>query len=152
MKKRRQLKILDIIEHTAVETQEELQELLVADGFDVTQATVSRDIREMGIIKAIDSKGRYCYRLHHEKTAELVNERLERIFADTARSIDCAGNLVVVKSYVGMGGAMGAAIDAMDLDGVLGTLSGVDTMFMAVRTPERACEICAALTGLIKAE
>ncbi len=152
MKKRRQLRILDILEHSNIETQEELQKQLIEDGFDVTQATVSRDIREMGVIKVADSKGRYCYRMNTERTIDVVNERLERIFADTARSINAAGNIVVVKSYVGMGGAMGAAVEAMNMAGVLGTLSGVDTMLIVVDTPERACQLKETLSAMIKAD
>ncbi len=151
MKQARQKAILEIIASTAVETQEDLQSLLIQKGFDVTQATVSRDIRELGLIKSNTDEG-YRYLVGEAKKAPELGEKFTRIFAEAARSVDSARNLIVVKSYPGMGPAMGTAIDNMRIEGIVGTLAGDDTLLIISHDDAKAVELANALTKLIKVD
>ena len=112
MKKRRQAKILEIISNNDVETQEELQAILLADGYDVTQATISRDIKELRLVKDLSSKGRYVYSTG-KKQMENFTHRAGGIFNETIVNIDYALNTVVIKCFSGMANAACAAIDSM---------------------------------------
>lgn len=151
MKQARQKAILEIIASTAVETQEDLQSLLIQKGFDVTQATVSRDIRELGLIKSSTENG-YRYKVGEAKKAPELSEKFTRIFSEAAHSVDSARNLIVVKSYPGMGPAMGTAIDNMHFEGIVGTLAGDDTLLIISRDDAKAVELSAILSKLIKVD
>ena len=147
MKSKRQAKILEIIEDQNIETQEELTALLLQAGFKVTQATVSRDIKELQIIKIADDKGGYKYAsAFTDKTG--VKARYTRIIIETVISADYANNLVVVKTFSGMAQAAGAAIDAMELEETLGSIAGDDTIMCAVRTVEDTAALMQRLRGL----
>lgn len=137
MKKRRQAKILEIISSNDVETQEELQEALTEYGYEVTQATISRDIKELRLVKDLSSKGRYVYSTG-KKNSENVVHRAGGIFSEAIISTDYALNTVVIKCFSGMANAACAAIDSMNLDEVLGTIAGDDTIFVLCRTEETA--------------
>lgn len=137
MKKRRQAKILEIISSKEVETQEELQETLFKYGYEVTQATISRDIKELRLVKDLSSKGRYIYSTG-KKSSENVAHRAGGIFSEAIISTDYALNTVVIKCFSGMANAACAAIDSMNLDEVLGTIAGDDTIFVLCRTEEKA--------------
>ena len=112
MKKRRQAKILEIISSDDVETQEELQEKLLSHGYEVTQATISRDIKELRLVKDLSSKGRYVYSTG-KKNVENITHRAGGIFNESVISIDFALNTVVIKCFSGMANAACAAIDSM---------------------------------------
>lgn len=139
MKKSRHEKILEIIENNEIETQGELAEMLRADGFKVTQATVSRDIREMGLVKAAASGGRQKY-----EAAKPINEeknRFIRVLRDSVQSLDHAQNLLVIKTGSGMAMAAAAALDHLQFPEVVGCIAGDDTIMAAVRTVEETVQL-----------
>lgn len=138
MKKRRQAKILDIIKNFNIETQEELQERLRESGFEVTQATISRDIKELRLVKELSDNGRYIYSSGKKSTNDSVSARAAGIFVDSVISVDCALNTVCIKCFSGMAGAACAAIDSMHWSDVLGTIAGDDTIFVLCRSENAA--------------
>ena len=134
MKKNRHERILEIITQNEIETQGELARKLRESGFRVTQATVSRDIREMGLVKAAASGGRQKY-----EAAKPVNEeenRFIRVLRDSVQSLDHAQNLLVIKTGSGMAMAAAAALDHLQFPEVVGCIAGDDTIMAAVRTVE----------------
>ena len=138
MKKRRQAKILDIIKNFNIETQEELQERLRESGFEVTQATISRDIKELRLVKELSDSGRYIYSSGKKNTNDSVSARAAGIFADSVISVDYAINIVCIKCFSGMASAACAAIDSMQWNDVLGTVAGDDTIFVLCKTENAA--------------
>ncbi len=140
MKKARHRKIIEIIETYKVETQEELAGFLRQAGFEVTQATVSRDIRELKLYKvsAGDGKQRYAVLKPSEGQAE---DKYIRVLRDAFVSMDMAQNLLVLKTVSGMAMAAAAALDAMEISQVVGCIAGDDTIFVAVRTVEETREL-----------
>lgn len=137
MKKRRQAKILEIISSNDIETQEELQEFLLKYGYDVTQATISRDIKELRLVKDLSVQGRYVYSTG-KKHSDNFTHRAGGIFSETIINIDYALNTIVIKCFPGMANAACAAIDSMNLDEILGSIAGDDTIFILCRTEESA--------------
>ncbi|MDK2918927.1 MAG: transcriptional regulator of arginine metabolism [Candidatus Petromonas sp.] len=132
MKYSRHAKILEIIENNEIETQEELAEYLKNNGFNVTQATVSRDIKELRLIKVLTKNGKYKYATIKQQEG-VLSDRLIKIFKDTVLSIDYAENIIVFKTLVGAANAAAAALDAIDLKEKVGTIAGDDTIFLLVR-------------------
>lgn len=137
MKKRRQAKIIELISQNPIETQEELQDMLMKYGFEVTQATISRDIKELRLVKDLSSEGRYVYS-SGKKSMDVINHRAGGIFNDTIITIDYAMNTVVIKCFTGMANAVCAAIDSMNLDEILGSIAGDDTIFILCRNEDTA--------------
>ena len=137
MKKRRQAKIIELISQNPIETQEELQDMLMKYGFEVTQATISRDIKELRLVKDLSSEGRYVYSTG-KKSMDVINHRAGGIFNDTIITIDYAMNTVVIKCFTGMANAVCAAIDSMNLDEILGSIAGDDTIFILCRNEDTA--------------
>ncbi|MDD6674002.1 MAG: arginine repressor [Eubacteriales bacterium] len=137
MKKRRQAKILELISQNPIETQEELQDMLMKYGFEVTQATISRDIKELRLVKDLSNEGRYVYS-SGKKSMDVINHRAGGIFNDTIITIDYAMNTVVIKCFTGMANAVCAAIDSMNLDEILGSIAGDDTIFILCRNEDTA--------------
>lgn len=136
MKKKRLDKILEIIKNNEIETQAELAAMLRNSGFNVTQATVSRDIRELGLIKTPASKGGQKY-----EAGTHVNEeqrRFIRVMGESVQSVDTAQNILVIKTGSGMAMAVALALDNLRLPEVVGTIAGDDTIMAAVRTSEEA--------------
>ncbi|MGN0484518.1 MAG: arginine repressor [Lachnospiraceae bacterium] len=131
MKSKRQVKILELIRKNNIETQEELSAKLMQEGFHVTQATVSRDIRELKLTKVSTSNGRQKYVALNE-TAEDMVEKYKRIFRDGFISMDMAQNILVIRTVSGMAMAVAAALDAMDCDEIVGSIAGDDTIMCAV--------------------
>lgn len=150
MKFKRQEKILQLIGERMIETQEELLGALLECGFKVTQATISRDIKELNIIKVSDGKGGYKYARHenHEILAESA-KRFHNVFKEAVKNIDCAQNIVLIKTYMGMGSAVGATVDLMQPDFMLGSIAGDDTVLIVTRTTENAEELCVVLKKLL---
>ena len=137
MKADRQAKILELIREYEVGTQEELCEKLNGAGYSVTQATVSRDIRELKLTKAADKSGRQRYMsLRAGGDADAPRDKFIRIFKDGYLSMDMAQNILVIKTASGMAMAAAAALDAMQFQEVVGCIAGDDTIFCAVRTVE----------------
>ncbi|MBR4780214.1 MAG: arginine repressor [Lachnospiraceae bacterium] len=134
MKSTRQSIILDLISKNDIETQEELLELLKKSGYNVTQATISRDIRELKLTKISTEYGRQKYAVMMDQGSRDISDKYIRIFHDALVSVDTAGNILVLKTVAGMAMAVAAAIDAMHFEGVVGCIAGDDTIFCAVKT------------------
>lgn len=142
MKYQRHMKILELVQTESIETQEQLLDRLCANGFSVTQATVSRDIKELRLYKRLDKNGKSRYDVETAASDSTVQtKRYQGILRDGIKSIDVAGHLIVIKCYTGMAQAVCAAIDTMNVDGVVGSLAGDDTIFLAIRTNEEAHEL-----------
>jgi transcriptional regulator of arginine metabolism len=148
MKEKRHRKILEIIRSADVYTQEELMSVLDRYGFKVTQATVSRDIRELKLVKIINSEGLYHYSLP-ESEDDSGKSKLKGIFESSVKSIDCAGNIAVIKCHTGMAQAVCASLDAMKYEQVVGTIAGDDTVFILLRTEKNAVQFAETLKTLI---
>lgn len=147
----RQLKILDIISKHDVDTQEELVDYLRSEGFAVTQATVSRDIKEMGIIKTLSSDGRhYKYAAQQTKEATAADKFLS-MFKNTVISIKSSGNLIVLKTEAGSAGPAAELIDKLSYDEVLGVIAGDNTIFVAVDRLDHVDTIRRRLEDLLEA-
>ena len=145
MKSNRQEKIVQLITENAIETQEEILVYLREHGFDVTQATVSRDIKQLKLVKTQTNDGRYKYSVSSNNSRENISSKFVSLFSETVTEIDYANNIVVVKCYVGMANAACAAFDSMKFEGVVGSLSRDDTIFIAMRNEEMAKELTAEL-------
>lgn len=136
----RQSKIIELIQKQDIETQEELAAILNEQGCDVTQSTVSRDIRELNLTKLSIGDGKQKY-VRAVQNGTVLNEKYTRVMRDGFLSVDIAENLLVVKTVSGMAMAVAAAIDALDIQGVLGCIAGDDTIFCAIRSSGEAHEV-----------
>jgi transcriptional regulator of arginine metabolism len=132
LKYSRHAKILELIENNEIETQEDLANSLRQSGFNVTQATVSRDIKELRLIKVLTREGKYKYATIKQQES-VVTDRFMKLFKDSVLSIDHAGNMIIIKTLIGAANAAAAAIDAVDLKEVAGTIAGDDTIFLVIR-------------------
>ena len=148
MKTRRQTKILELIAKNDIETQEELSEYLQAEGYAVTQATVSRDIREMKLTKVSMSNGKQKYAALVD-SKEDMSEKYVRVLRDGFVSMDMAQNILVIKTVSGMASAVCAAIDDMQFSEIVGTLAGDDTIMCAVRTVEDTANIMKRIAKIV---
>lgn len=148
MKLKRQAKILEIIQRQPVDTQEELQKVLKEDGFHVTQATVSRDIKEMRLVKVLDTGGRYRYSVERKEGVQ-ISSKFHSLFADAVVQVSYAANIVVVKCLNGMAGAVNAAMDSLHWEGVVGTLAGDDTFICIAASEQRAADLTEELRKLM---
>lgn len=135
MKQTRHIRIVELIEKYDIETQEELAEYLKKDGFTVTQATVSRDIRELKLTKIPTGNGKQKYAVLRQDDSHLGDKYI-RVLKECFVSMDSAQNILVVKTGVGMAMAVAAAIDAMKFEEIVGSIAGDDTIMMAIRTVE----------------
>lgn len=149
MKTRRQTKILELIKKYEIETQEDLSAYLEQEGYQVTQATVSRDIRELKLTKVSLTNGRQKYVALLE-TNEDLTQKYERIFRDGFISMDIAQNILVIKTVSGMAMAVAAALDALQLHEIVGTIAGDDTIMCAVRSTEDAITVIDKLRKFIE--
>ena len=151
MKSKRQEKILELITRYSIETQEELLEKLSACGIPSTQATVSRDIKQLHLYKEPCGGGRYRYAASECAMGCDFSERLQRILRECSLSVDCAGNLVVLKTMPGLASAAGAAFDAMeDIPAMLGCVCGDDTVLVVMRDGAAALSFCGELRQFCK--
>lgn len=135
MKTGRQSKIIEIIQKNEVETQEELSEYLVREGYSVTQATVSRDIRELKLTKISMNNGRQKYAILNDAPNDM-SQKYARILRDGFVSMDMAQNILVIKTVSGMANAVCAALDSMQMKEIVGSIAGDDTIMCAIRTVE----------------
>jgi len=148
MKIKRHNKILEIIEKFNIETQEELIEKLKLSGFDVTQATVSRDIRELKLLKQMSDLGTYKYVV--PKTAGSENSHVySRAIASSIKNVESSFNDIVIKTYPGMAQAVAAGVDSLHETDILGCVAGDDCIIIVTRDPESAVEIAARIRRLI---
>lgn len=148
MKNSRQKKILEIINGQHIETQEELACKLQEAGFSVTQATVSRDIRQLSLTKVTDLYGKQYYSLRQSNEGQFSNKYI-RVLKDGYISGQTAQNMLVIKTVSGMAMAVAAALDALKLEDVVGSIAGDDTIFCAVRDAEAAKNVLEKLKQLV---
>ena len=149
MKTKRQTKMLELIKKHDIETQEELSDYLQKEGYQVTQATVSRDIRELKVTKVAMSNGRQKYAALTEANEDL-SEKYTRVFRDAFVSMDMAQNILVIKTVSGMAMAVAAAIDAMHLHEIVGCIAGDDTIMCAVRSVDDTIAVMSRLRKLVE--
>ena len=149
MKSQRQAKIMEIISNTNVETQEQLLAELQAAGFRGTQATISRDIKELRIVKELTSLGSYRYTTSANELSGTFSARLNTIFRECVVSFDYAQNMVVIRTLPGLASAAASAIDAMNMSAVLGSLAGDDTVMIVMRDVNTAATFCSEIRNLL---
>ena len=149
MKSQRQAKILEIISNKNIETQERLLAELQAEGFRGTQATISRDIKELRIVKELTSLGTYRYTTSANDLGSSFTARLNTIFRECVISFDYAQNIIVVRTLPGLASAAGSAIDAMNLNTIVGTLAGDDTVMIVMRDTNAAATLCGEIRSLL---
>lgn len=149
MKSQRQAKILEIISTKNVETQEQLLEELKKEGFRGTQATISRDIKEMRIVKELTPLGTYRYTTTSDEMGGSFTARLNTIFRECVTGFDYSQNMIVIHTLPGLAAAAGSAIDAMNMGVVLGTLAGDDTVFIVMRDSNAAAAFCGEIKNLL---
>lgn len=149
MKNQRQTKILEIISTRDIETQEQLLKELQDAGFHSTQATISRDIKELRVLKELTALGTYRYTTAARETSGAFSSKLNTIFRESVISYDYAQNIVVIKTLPSLAPAAGRAIDAMNMSVVVGTLAGDDTLLIIMREVQAAVGFCAELKKLL---
>lgn len=148
MKSRRHAKILDIISEYPIETQDELLTRLKDEGYKATQATISRDIKDLRLVKTLGSDGKYRY-VSAAKNSTDIRSNFSSLFSSSVNSIDFAQNIVVIKTLSGMAQAVCAALDSNDYKAVVGTIAGDDTIFIACRSSQLAVNLTEELKKLI---
>ena len=148
MKSQRQAKIMEIISTINVETQEQLLHELQQAGFRSTQATISRDIKELRIVKELTSFGTYRYATATKEVPSTFSNRLNTIFRECVTRYDYAQNIVVIHTLPGLAGAAASAIDGMNMSVVMGTLAGDDTVMVVMRDTNAAASFCGEISHL----
>ncbi len=148
MRNKRHEAILDLITKNNIETQQELTIALSSIGFDVTQATVSRDIKELRLLKKLNDSGRYVYAPHTSENSEGVTDKMSIILSKSIISVDYALNTVVIKTLAGMAQGAASVLDAMQFPECLGTIAGDDTIFVTVRSESAAQKLCKKLKNM----
>jgi len=149
VKARRQAKILELIKHGMIETQEELAEALGQHGIPVTQATVSRDIKELQLTKVPSGTGRYRYALPDESPAGSWDKR-RRIFQESVLEVDWSGNIIVVKSLPGTAPGVGSALDHLGWPEMIGSVAGDDTVIVIIKPVSATEEVAERIKGLMR--
>ncbi|MBQ6160663.1 MAG: arginine repressor [Oscillospiraceae bacterium] len=149
MKSQRQTKILEIIASKDIETQEQLLEELRQAGFRSTQATISRDIKELRILKDLTAMGTYRYSIGTKETSGAFSSRLNTIFKESVISYDYVDFVVIVKTLPSLAPAAGRAIDAMNMSVVVGTVAGDDTLVIFMRDVQAAIGFCLEIKKLL---
>ena len=149
MKFKRQAAILEIISNNEIKTQEELSAHLRQRGYNTTQATISRDIKELRLIPVASHSGGYQYSTPDQSGSVTHMTRLKNIFRECVVKVDQAQNLVVLKTLVGMANAAAAAIDAMKVKDIVGTLAGDDNILVILRTTEEAQRFCEMVAEML---
>lgn len=148
MKSQRQAKILEIIGQKDIETQEQLLSALEKSGFRSTQATISRDIKELRIVKELSESGSYRYTVRQSESSSMFS-RLNNIFQEGVTKLDYVNNIVVIKTLPGLASTACSNVDAMDIAYVVGTIGGDDTGIIIMRDAEYAKTFCEELRGIL---
>ena len=149
MKNQRQAKIMEIIANRNVETQEQLLAELQNAGFRSTQATISRDIKELRIVKELTSFGTYRYTAVRDEVGGTFSSKLNTIFRECINSYDYAQNLIVIRTLPGLASAAASAIDAMNMSVVVGSIAGDDTVLVIMRDNNAAAAFCGEIKNLL---
>jgi len=151
MKVSRHARILELIKTKDIETQEELAEELKRSGIEVTQATVSRDIKQLKLIKVLSNNGRYKYATISNTSSESnLSHKLVNIFSQSIVSVENVNNFVVIKTLSGSANAAAEAIDSLHFEGIAGTIAGDNTIFVMARTDEQALKINDRIKKMLK--
>lgn len=150
MKQKRQEMILSIISNNDVDTQARLMELLKESGFSATQATLSRDIRELRLVKVMTDTGIYKYDVPTQEKVTELSTKFRSIFSEAVVSVDYAFHIVVLKCHTGMASAACAALDNMKIRDVVGSLAGDDTIFVLLRNEQQALKLVSEIRQIIK--
>ena len=150
MKQKRQEKILEIISQYDVDTQGRLMDLLTESGYCATQATLSRDIRELRLIKVMTDNGIYKYDVPTQEKVSELSTKFRAIFSEAVVSIDYAFHIVVLKCHTGMANAACAALDNMKIRDVVGSIAGDDTVFILLRNEQQALKLVSEIRQIIK--
>ncbi len=148
MKSRRQMRILELLRTRVVETQEQLAELLGQEGIEVTQATVSRDIKELNLVKTPVGGGKYRYSAAQDFQPARASDKLKRLLADCCLTIEMARNIVVVKTLSGTAPGVGEAIDSLHLEELVGSVAGDNTVILVAKSDEAAVSATERLRNL----
>lgn len=149
MRYARQSKILELIKAQEIDTQERLADKLSQAGFTATQATVSRDIKELGLIKVVGKSGRSCY-AEAPKVSKIELDRYSKLLKDTVQSVKSAENMIVIKTLPGCANAAAEVIDKMEKDEILGTIAGDNTIFLVVDKLEHVEKIVTDFSEALK--
>ena len=150
MKNDRQSRILEIIEREPIDTQEQLQQRLQEQGITCTQATISRDIKQLHLIKEPIGQGKYRYAVSVQRNRLNVADKLRTIFRESIVSVDYAQNIVVIKTMAGLANAAAAALDSMSIPYMVGSLAGDDTAMLVMRDTESARGFCDEIHEMLK--
>ena len=150
MKNDRQRRILEIVEREPIDTQEQLQQKLQEQGVTCTQATISRDIKQLHLIKEPVGHGQYRYTVSSQRNRLNVADKLRTIFRESIISVDFAQNIVVIKTMAGLANAAAAALDSMNIPYLVGTLAGDDTALLVMRDTESARSFCEEIHEMLK--
>ena len=148
MKVNRHAKIIELITTYQIETQEELAAYLNQEGFKVTQATVSRDIRDLRLTKIPTEDGKQRYTIH-PKTGTTMNDKYTRVLKDGFASMDMAQSILVIKTVSGMAMAVATAIDSLEFPEVVGTIAGDDTIMCAIRTGDDTMSVMDKINKMV---
>ena len=149
MKARRQAEILNIIQESDIETQDQLLEKLQERGMKSTQATISRDIKELHLVKELTGQSTYKYAVSERKTSLNIAGRLRNIFKESVTSFEAAQNIVVIKTMPGLASGACSALDGMHLPNMVGSLAGDDTGLLIMRTSEAANDLCREILKML---
>ena len=152
MKSDRQTRILELISQKDIETQDTLTQILKDEGFKVTQATVSRDLRDLKLTKELTAAGTYRYVVAAQRSARAGNVKIHNAMADSILSVDYSMNNIVIKTYPGLADAVAASFDSLHIETVLGCVAGDDTIIVITRSSEASADIAAKIKELMKAE
>ena len=150
MKNDRQRRILEIVEREPIDTQEQLQQKLQEQGVTCTQATISRDIKQLHLIKEPVGHGQYRYTVSSQRNRLNVADKLRTIFRESIISVDFAQNIVVIKTMAGLANAAAAALDGMDVPDMVGTLAGDDTALLVMKDLQAARGFCEDIHEMLK--
>ncbi len=145
----RQNKILELIENYEIETQDKLASMLKSFGYEVTQATISRDIKELHLVKTLSSSGKYKYTVSTNEEGPLSG-RFSNIYRETVKSTACSGNIVLLKTLSGCAGAAAEALDSIGLPHVIGSVAGDNTIMFVVDDPENSPVVVELLNDMLK--
>lgn len=148
MRNKRHEAILALITENNIETQQDLTIALASVGFDVTQATVSRDIKELRLVKKLNSDGNYVYASHSHNAEDVVSDKMSNILRQSIVSVDYALNTIVIKTLTGMAQGAASVLDAMQFNECLGTIAGDDTIFVTARSAEAAQKLSKKLKNM----
>jgi transcriptional regulator of arginine metabolism len=151
VKTKRQMKIVEIVSQNVVTSQEEICQYLLNEGIKTTQATVSRDIKELNLVRIPTGDGRYRYALMPGDPSVLYKERFRRLFADCCLDMEVAGNIILIKTIGGTAPAVGEAVDNLDLPAILGSVAGDNAVLVVVRdgeSPKDALDTLRKIAGL----